>query len=56
MKELSLNKTLLLEASTMDMGSPLVIRCLLRVVPKPMLGGEGRAASAVGLGFTLQWG
>lgn len=40
----------------MGMGSPLGIRWLLGVVPKTVLGGEGRAASAVGLGFTLQWG
>lgn len=56
MTELSLNKMLLLEVSTMDMGSPLDIRCLLGVVLKAVLGVEDRAASAVGLGFTLQWG
>lgn len=56
MKELSLNQILLLEASTWGMGSPLDIRCLLVAMPKPVLDGEDRAASAMELGFTLQWG
>lgn len=56
MKKLSLNKTLLLEESTLGMGSPLDVRFLMMVVLKTVLGGEDRAASAVGLGFTLQWG
>lgn len=56
MKELSLNKILLLGVSTVGMGSPLDIGCLLGIVPKPALGREDRAASAVALGFILQWG
>lgn len=56
MEELSLNKILLLQASTVGMGSPLDISCVLVVVPKTCSGGEDRAASAVELGFTLQWG
>lgn len=56
MEELSLNKILLLQASTVGMGSPLDISCVLVVVPKTCSGGEDGAASAVGLGFTPQWG